>query len=63
MSRGVEVLEAQNTVLDGANLAGAILDGADFRGVDLSQVSGLTHEQLQRAIVDEHTVLPPRLDL
>ena len=53
----------RKTVLDGANLTGAILLGADFRGADLSNVKGLTQQQLTDAIIDDATKLPRRLKL
>jgi hypothetical protein len=43
------------------NFAGAILDGADLRGADLRAAVGLTAEQLEGAVLDESTRLPPQL--
>lgn len=40
------------------NMFGTCLRGADLRGVDLSEVEGLTIYQLKRAIVDRRTRLP-----
>ncbi|MEM8680882.1 MAG: pentapeptide repeat-containing protein [Planctomycetota bacterium] len=48
----------KTTTSERTNLEGTILDGADLRGVDLSQVMGLTPQQLATAIVDETTILP-----
>jgi len=39
------------------------LDEADFRGVDLSHVDGLTTEQLEAAITDDDTIFPQRMNL
>ena len=44
------------------NLGGAILDGADLRGADISCVFGLTAEQLRGAIIDKTTMMPPGLE-
>ena len=44
------------------DITGACLDGADLRGVDLSEVIGLTMDQVRNAIVDEHTRLPDYLN-
>ncbi len=43
------------------DVTGALFEGADLRGVDLSGVIGLTAEQLQSAIIDNTTVLPDEL--
>lgn len=47
--------------LSAANLQGANLTKADVRGTSLLSVSGITREQLEAAITDEKTVLPPYL--
>ena len=44
------------------NFDGAILAGADLRGVDISCVDGITAKQLQGAIIDETTMMPPGLE-
>jgi uncharacterized protein YjbI with pentapeptide repeats len=49
-----------------ANLRRADFEGAhtmrtDFRGVDLRQVRGLTHEQIRDSQIDTHTRLPKGL--
>ena len=38
------------------------MSGADLRGVDLADVSGLTRAQLDSAQVDDKTKLPPDLE-
>ncbi len=43
------------------DVTGAVFDGADLRGADLSGVVGLSVEQLQMAIIDETTILPSDL--
>jgi hypothetical protein len=55
-------LEGAN--LGDAHLAGAILSGAHLERANLigTTVHGLTLEQLDRAILDEETQLPPELD-
>ncbi|MET7671349.1 pentapeptide repeat-containing protein, partial [Micromonospora luteifusca] len=52
----------RGAVLRGSNLQQAILRDADLRGVDLSEVKGLTLSQLAGAITDEHTTLPHYLE-
>jgi len=57
--------------LDGANLANARMDGANLShtsmvktwigGTDLSQVTGLTQDQIGRACANAQTRLPPAL--
>ena len=39
------------------------LADADLSGADLGEVRNLTPAQLEAAILDERTVLPPELDL
>lgn len=46
-----------------ADLTGAILTGAILDGANLTGAHGLTQGQLERAVGDAGTVLPPRLDL
>ena len=53
--------DLQGADLEGAYLHGADLQGADLEGVDLSQVLGLTKEQIESAIRDDKTKLPDRL--
>lgn len=47
--------------LQGAWLRGATLTGTGFLGTDLSQVAGLTAEQLADALIDATTALPAAL--
>jgi hypothetical protein len=42
-------------------LHGANFDGANLKGEDLSGAMGLTQEQIDSAIIDEHTILPDHL--
>ena len=54
--------DMRSTALRGSNLKGASLFETDLRGVDLTEVKGLTHEQLSEAILSEATLLPGYLD-
>jgi uncharacterized protein YjbI with pentapeptide repeats len=54
--------DATNAIFRGADFAGARLDGTILRGADLSGARNLTAEQLSRAIIDGHTVLPAYID-
>lgn len=52
--------------LKGANLEGAILEGANLEGANLQRanllgVTGLTQDQLDKAVTDECTILPEEL--
>ena len=47
--------------LQGVVFVGANLQKANLRGVDLSTVVGLTQEQLNRACVDDYTILQENL--
>ncbi|MEU5526164.1 pentapeptide repeat-containing protein [Micromonospora chersina] len=51
----------RGAVLRGSNLHQAILVGADLRGVDLSEVKGLTVSQIASAVTDQQTLLPEYL--
>jgi len=53
--------ELSQTLVAGANFAGAALVGADLRGVDLSEVRGLTRNQIHSALLDHLTRLPAYL--
>lgn len=58
----------QKAILDDAylgrsNISGAHLDGASLRGADLSQVVGLTQQQLNTACISPTTLLPPNTNL
>lgn len=55
---GANLTEAD---LTGADVGGAYLTGVNLSGADLSQVQNLTQDQLNRAIVDQTTLLPPNL--
>ena len=46
---------------EGTDVSGAVFDGADLRGADLTGVTGLTVEQLWSAKVDETTRFPAHL--
>lgn len=62
----------RNANLANADASGALFRGADFQdanlsgtiliGADLSNAKNLTVEQLERAIVDETTILPDYID-
>ena len=45
--------------LNEAHLGGAELRAANLRGANLEGCTGLTSDQLSKAILDEHTKLPP----
>jgi uncharacterized protein YjbI with pentapeptide repeats len=45
--------------LKGANIAGANLNGTYLRGADLSKTVGMSSSQINQAVVDENTLLPP----
>jgi uncharacterized protein YjbI with pentapeptide repeats len=47
--------------LQGANLVEANLEGAQLQGADLTDVQDLTQPQINRACVDEQTILPKGL--
>jgi pentapeptide repeat protein len=51
----------RNLPLRFANMKGARLDGAKFKNVDLRTVVGITQEQIDTAILDPQTILPPEL--
>ncbi|MFO1123886.1 MAG: pentapeptide repeat-containing protein [Methylocystis sp.] len=50
--------DCANVNFRGANLQDAILDGTNLRGADLTGARNLTRSQLQRAIIDDQTILP-----
>jgi hypothetical protein len=56
--RGAELCEA---LLERADFAGARLGGANFAGANLKEVRNLTQEQIDEALGDALTVLPPDL--
>jgi Pentapeptide repeats (8 copies) len=47
---------------EGADFSGANLEKANLRGTDLSKVKNLTWEQIDSAIIDEDTKLPPEFE-
>jgi uncharacterized protein YjbI with pentapeptide repeats len=53
--------DLREAILHGANLLGASLEGADLRGADLTGALNLTRAQIESAITDKTTVLPPDL--
>ncbi len=67
----LSVADLMSANLTGADLRGAdlwmsdmqdaILDGTDLRGANLTEVTGLTRQQLAQAIVDDETRLPSGL--
>ncbi len=68
--RGADLLgtNLRNALLLGADLSGANVLNADFTGAvlsgaNLATVEGLTAEQIEPAIVDSATRLPPDIDL
>ena len=68
---GLSLARLSGATLDEANLRDAILRGADLEsadlfktrleGTDLSDVSGLTQEQINQAVGDKHTKLPKHI--
>lgn len=52
-----------STDLSGANVLNADFTGAVLSGANLTDVKGLTGEQIEPAIVDGATQLPPNIDL
>ena len=57
----LEKANLQEANLPEAGLWAANIRGADFKGADLRDAKGLTQEQLDLAIIDEHTKLPDYL--
>ncbi len=53
--------DCANVNFRGANLQDANLDGTNLRGADLTGARNLTRAQLQRAIIDDRTILPSEL--
>jgi uncharacterized protein YjbI with pentapeptide repeats len=53
--------DCQNTLFRRVNFKNANLEGTILRGADLSDALNLTREQLNRAIIDEATILPAYL--
>ena len=50
-------------LLPGADITDADLSGTDLRGTDLSEVLGLTSEQIDKARINDHTRLPTNMEL
>jgi uncharacterized protein YjbI with pentapeptide repeats len=57
----LEGADLKGAYLGGANLEAADLEGADLGGADLSDARNLTVEQLEQAVIDDTTKLPPDL--
>ena len=53
--------DCQNAIFRRVNFKNANLEGTILRGADLSDALNLTREQLNRAIIDETTILPAYL--
>lgn len=53
--------DCTNVNFRGANMRDANLDGAILKGADLTGVRNLTRSQLERAIIDDRTILPAEL--
>ena len=53
--------DCQNAIFRRVNFKNANLQGTILRGADLSDVLNLTREQLDKAIIDETTILPAYL--
>ena len=51
-----------NAILRNANLKGANLKGTILKGADLRGAKNLTKDQLEGAVVDDHTLLPDYLN-
>ncbi|WP_375456963.1 pentapeptide repeat-containing protein [uncultured Methylobacterium sp.] len=54
--------DASNALFRRSNFQGARLVGTILRGADLTGATNLTVEQLARAVIDEHTLLPDYID-
>ncbi len=53
--------DCTNAIFRGANFKDTILEGTILKGAYLSETRNLTREQLNRAIIDETTILPSYL--
>ena len=60
---GANLSEADctNAIFRGADFKDAVLEGTILNGADLSGAVNLTREQIQRATIDERTLLPENL--
>ncbi|MBO0663497.1 pentapeptide repeat-containing protein [Jiella sp. MQZ9-1] len=54
--------DARDSVFVRVNFHDADMTGIDLRGADLTGAKNLTIEQLQSAVIDEHTKLPDYTD-
>jgi uncharacterized protein YjbI with pentapeptide repeats len=55
--------DCSHAIFHGANLTDANLNGTILKGADLTNVVGLTREQLSLAVIDKTTILPSYLAL
>ncbi|MBM3551448.1 MAG: hypothetical protein FJX45_06680 [Alphaproteobacteria bacterium] len=53
--------DCTNVNFRGANMRDANLDGAILKGADLTDVRNLTRKQIERAVIDDRTILPSGL--
>ena len=53
--------DCTNANFRGADFEGAILEGTILKGADLTDARNLTKQQIQSAIIDDATLLPPGL--
>ncbi|MGH6796372.1 MAG: pentapeptide repeat-containing protein [Methylocella sp.] len=53
--------DCQNAIFRRVNFKRANLEGTNLKGADLSDARNLTREQLNKAIIDETTILPAYL--
>jgi uncharacterized protein YjbI with pentapeptide repeats len=53
--------DCQNAIFRSVNFKNANLEGTNLKGADLSDARNLTREQLEKAIIDETTILPAYL--
>ncbi len=58
---GLDDSDLRGAALRGSDLTGASMENCDLRGVDLSEVIGLTADQISDAITDHETILPEYL--
>ena len=53
--------DCTNANFRGADFEGAVLEGTILKGADLTGARNLTKQQIQSAIIDDATLLPPGL--
>jgi uncharacterized protein YjbI with pentapeptide repeats len=53
--------DCQHAIFRRVNFKNANLEGTNFKAADLSDARNLTREQLDKAIIDETTILPAYL--